>query len=63
VNRISVLKVKNADSRPQKRQQIISSGEPISLLAFLQAENYKLQKTVAQLMLDITALKQASQEN
>lgn len=62
MNGISMLTVKNSDSRSQKRHQVKSSGEPISLLAFLEAENCKLQKTAAQLTKDITALKRALQK-
>ena len=60
---ISVLKIKNVEPSPQKQNQGKSSNQPISLLAFLQAENCKLRKTVAQLTLDTMALREALQEN
>ena len=60
---ISVLKTKNVESRPQEQNQGKSSSQPISLLAFLQAENCKLRKTVAQLALDTMALRKALQKN
>jgi len=60
---ISVLKIKNVESGPQKQNQGKSSNQPISLLAFLQAENCKLRKTAAQLALDTMALREALQKN
>jgi hypothetical protein len=60
---ISVLKIKNVASRPQERNQGKSSSQPTSLLAFLQAENCQLRKTVAQLALDTMVLREALQKN
>jgi hypothetical protein len=57
------LKIKNVESRPQEQNQGKSSSQPISLLAFLQAENCQLRKTVAQLALDTMALRKALQKN
>jgi len=59
---ISVLKIKNIESKPQKNLGKFSS-HPISLLAFLQAENCRLRNTVVQLKLDTIALQEASQDN
>jgi hypothetical protein len=60
---IYVLKIKNVESRPQEQNQEKTSSQPISLLAFLQAENCQLRKTVAQLALDTMALRKALQKN
>jgi hypothetical protein len=60
---ISVSESKNVESRPEEQNQGTSSSQPISLLAFLQAENSKLQKTAAQLALDTMALRDALQKN
>ncbi len=60
---ISVLEIKNVESRPEEQNQGTSSSQPISLLAFLQAENGKLQKAAAQLALDTMALREALQKN
>jgi len=60
---ISVLKVKNIESRQQDGNQETSDNQPISLLAFLEAENCRLRRTVAQLALDTMALREASQKN
>ncbi len=55
---ICVLKTANVESSLQEQR---SSCRPISLLAFLQAENRRLQNTVAQLQRDTMALREASQ--
>jgi hypothetical protein len=60
---ISVLKIKNVESKLQNRSHGKSSGQPISLLAFLQAENCKLRNVVAQLQLDTRALREALLKN
>jgi hypothetical protein len=60
---ISVLKIENVESWPQEQNQGKSSSQPVSLLAFLQAENCKLRKTAAQLALDTMALREALQKN
>ena len=60
---ISVSESKNVESRPEEQNQGTSSSQPISLLAFLQAENGKLRKTAAQLALDTMALREALQKN
>jgi hypothetical protein len=59
---ISVLKIKNVESRQQKQNHGKSNGQPISLLAFLRAENSKLRNTVAQLERDTMALRESLQK-
>jgi hypothetical protein len=59
---ISVLKIKNVESRQQKQNHGKSGGQPISLLAFLRAENSKLRNTVAQLERDTMALRESLQK-
>ena len=58
---ISMLKIKNVESRRQTQNYGKSSAQLISLLAFLQAENRKLQHAVAQLRRDTKALQEALQ--
>ena len=60
---ICVLKTASADSGLQEPSRGRSSCRPISLLAFLQAENQRLQNTVAQLQRDTMALREALQNN
>jgi hypothetical protein len=60
---ISVLRIKNVETRLQKQNYGKSSSQPISLLAFLEAENCKLRNTVAQLQLDTMVLREALQKN
>jgi hypothetical protein len=58
---ICVLKTANVESRSQEKGGGRSDCRPTSLLAFLQAENRRLQKTVAQLQRDTMALREAVQ--
>lgn len=60
---ISVLRTANVEPGMPKQDHGRSGAHPVSLLAFLQAENLKLQKTVAQLKRDTTALRKALQDN
>ncbi len=53
---ICVLKTANLESSLQEQSRARSSCRPIRLLAFLQAENRRLQDTVAQLQRDTMAL-------
>jgi len=59
---IWVLNTKNVESRQQK-QSHGTGCQPISLLAFLQAENCKLKHTVAQLEQHTLALREALQKS
>ncbi len=58
---ICVLKTANVESSLQEKSRGRSACRPISLLAFLQAENRRLQKIVAQLQQDTVALREALQ--
>ncbi len=58
---VSVLKIKNVESRQEKKSHGKSSCQPISLLAFLKAENCRLRDIVAQLERDTMALREALQ--
>jgi hypothetical protein len=60
---IFVLRTPNVKSRLQKQNHGRSDSPPISLLAFLQAENRRLQNMVAQLEQDTMALRQALENN
>ena len=60
---ICVLKTANVELGLQEQGRGRSSCRPISLLAFLQAENRRLQNTVAQLQRDTMALREALQNN
>ena len=62
MTKISMLKIKNVESRQQTQNYGKSSAQLISLLAFLQAENCKLRNTVAQLQQDTMALREALQK-
>jgi hypothetical protein len=57
------LKTPLAKSRLPKQSHGRPGSNVISLLAFLQAENRRLQNMVAELKQDILALQQASQNN
>jgi hypothetical protein len=57
------LKTPNAKSRLPEQSHGRPGGNVITLLAFLQAENRRLQNMVAELKQDILALQQASQNN
>jgi hypothetical protein len=58
---ICLLETANVESSLQEQGRGKSGCRPISLLAFLQAENRRLQNTVAQLQKDTTALREALQ--
>jgi hypothetical protein len=58
---ICVLKTANEESRLREQSRGRSGSHPISLLAFLQAENRRLQKMVAQLQRDAMDLREALQ--
>jgi hypothetical protein len=58
---ICVLKTANVESGLQDQNHGRSGCRPISLLAFLQAENRRLQNTVAQLQRDTIALRETLQ--
>jgi hypothetical protein len=60
---ISVLKVPNVKSRLQEQSHGSAACRPINLLAFLKAENLRLQNMVAQLERDTIALRAALQNN
>jgi hypothetical protein len=60
---ICVLRIPNARRRSEEQSHGRFGSEPISLLAFLKAENSSLQNTVAQLERDIMTLRQALQNN
>jgi hypothetical protein len=60
---ICVLKTANVESSAQEQSHGRSGCRPISLLAFLQAENRKLKNTVAQLQRDTMALREALQNS
>jgi hypothetical protein len=55
---IRVLKTAHVAPEPE-RDRGRCGPRPVSLLAFLQAENIKLQNTVVQLQRDTTALREA----
>lgn len=59
---ICVLKTANVEAVPQ--QKCAAQGaRPVSLLAFLRAENLRLQRAVAELERDTTALREALRDN
>ena len=60
---ISVLRPPNVKSSLQERSHGRSECRPINLLAFLQAENRRLQNMMAQLERDTTALREALQNS
>jgi hypothetical protein len=60
---ISVLRTANVEPGMPEQDHGRSGAHTVSLLAFLQAENLKLQKAVAQLKRDTAALRQALQDN
>ncbi len=59
---ICVLKTANIESSLHDQSHGRTGCSPISLLAFLQAENRKLKNTVAQLQRDTMTLREASQD-
>jgi hypothetical protein len=60
---ICVLKTANVETGLRKQSNGRADCRPISLLAFLQAENRRLQDTVSQLERDTMALREALQNN
>ncbi len=60
---ICVLKTSNTESGSPECGRGRSGSGPVSLLAFLQAENLKLRNAVAQLERDTMALRDALQRN
>jgi hypothetical protein len=56
---ICVLRIPNVKPRLRDQSHERPGSEPISLLAFLNAENLRLQNMVAQLKRDTTALRLA----
>jgi hypothetical protein len=56
---ISVLKTVNSESASPERSRGRSGSGPVSLLAFLQAENLRLRNAVAQLERDTMSLQEA----
>ncbi len=60
---ICVLKTANVESGLPEQTTERSGGRPISVLAFLQAENRRLQHLVDQLQRDTMALRNALQNN
>ena len=60
---ISVLRTANVEPEMPEQDHGRSGAHPVSLLAFLQAENVRLQKAVVQLKRDTTALREALQDN
>jgi hypothetical protein len=60
---IGVLKTANVETSSQEQNHGRPGCRPISLLAFLQAENRRLQNMVAQLERDTMALREALQNN
>lgn len=60
---ISVLKTANVEPGMPEQNHGRTGASAVSLLAFLQAENVRLKKTVAQLKRDTTALREALQDN
>ena len=58
---IWVLQTANVESRSQEKGRGRSDCRPTSLLAFLQAENRRLENAVAQLQRDTKALREALQ--
>jgi hypothetical protein len=60
---ISVLRIPNMKPRLQEQSHGRPGSEPISLLAFLNAENRRLQNIVAQLKRETMALRQALDNN
>jgi hypothetical protein len=60
---ICVLRSPNVKSRLQQQGHERSDSRPISLLAFLQAENHRLRNMLAQLEQDTMALREALKNN
>jgi hypothetical protein len=56
---ICVLKTTNSESSSPERSRGRSGAGPVSLLAFLQAENLRLRNAVAQLERDTMSLREA----
>jgi hypothetical protein len=60
---ISVLKTAKVEPGMSAQDYGRSGASPVSLLAFLQAENVRLRKAVTQLRRDTTALRESLQDN
>jgi hypothetical protein len=60
---ICVLRIPNVKSRLQEQSHRSSERRPISLLAYLQTENRRLQNLVAQLEQDTKTLREISQSS
>jgi hypothetical protein len=60
---ICVLRTPNVESRLQEESHGRARRRPTNLLAFLQAENLKLQSVVEQLKRDTMALREALHRN
>jgi len=60
---ICVLRTPNVKSRLQEESHGRPGRRPINLLAFLQAENLRLQKMAAQLERETMALREALHRN
>jgi hypothetical protein len=60
---ISVLQTVTVDSSLPESSNGKDGCQPVSLLAFLQAENRRLQTQVAELQRDTTALQDVSRKN
>jgi hypothetical protein len=60
---VSILNTVNLASRLQQADLGKVGRPPVSLLAFLQAENLRLKTRVAELQHDTTALREALQHN
>jgi hypothetical protein len=60
---ICMLKIPSAKPHLQEQSHGRPGSEPISLLAFLNAENRRLQNLVAQLEQDTMALRDALESN
>jgi hypothetical protein len=60
---ISVLKTPSVESCLPEQSRGISGCSPVSLLAFLEAENLRLLRQVAQLRRDVTALREELQSS
>jgi hypothetical protein len=59
---VSVLKVASVESALPVKDRV-APVQPVSLLAFLRAENHKLQTVVTQLERETTALRHALQHD
>jgi hypothetical protein len=60
---VCVLKTANVEAGAAEQKRGIAGARPVSLLAFLRAENSKLQHVIAQLERDTMALREALRDN